>query len=365
MTATIELSSARKKLQNVLGEGQTLYFGHLKNWFRKRISKENFDIEARKLLAKENAHLHNEFLLAILNKCQTLANFTPSVSVVTSPPPMIGQPKFQQQPQLPSQPVQPTIKHEYPLHARPEIALGNERLKKGRVKTRHKSNKANLDHRFQPVFVMPRSATNEGPTELRNAEKNLRYCYREPLLPDISLIHGRMLLIAWEEGLNGTDDQTVNLIVRAVENLFRRLITALVKKRRGYQVRDHHVSYAIGSKRANPWLLNTQNHAYSPYHSVEEVSESIDDMGKIGTAGFVDSQVPTEKPVIEDAEQRSALEVACSLPDDESESQRRPINLFELMALLQEQRWLLPNHTVYSLNLERTIARLHHPGYDD
>ena len=83
MTATIELTSARRKLCAALGEKQKEYFSHMKSWFRKRISKEEFDIEARKLIPAENSHLHNEFFLAILNKCQTLAlaSFQPSISL--------------------------------------------------------------------------------------------------------------------------------------------------------------------------------------------------------------------------------------------------------------------------------------------
>ena len=70
MTATIELNSARKKLISALGAEsvQKEYFYHMKQWFRKRIAKETFDMEARKLLSLNNTHLHNEFLLAILNK---------------------------------------------------------------------------------------------------------------------------------------------------------------------------------------------------------------------------------------------------------------------------------------------------------
>ena len=85
MTATIELQSARRKLQVALGDSGTDYFRQLKLWFRKHISKDIFDTEARRLLSPEDSHLHNEFLLAILNKCQTLANL-PTNNVVVSAP---------------------------------------------------------------------------------------------------------------------------------------------------------------------------------------------------------------------------------------------------------------------------------------
>ena len=78
-TATIELSSTRQKLFEVLGDSQSVYLDHMKNWFRKKSNKEEFDAAARKLLSPECVHLHNQFLLAILNKCQTLVNLSPVV----------------------------------------------------------------------------------------------------------------------------------------------------------------------------------------------------------------------------------------------------------------------------------------------
>ena len=86
-TATIELSSTRRKLFDVLGDNQQQYLDHLKvflfiahspgqsnnviqAWFRKRCSKEEFDAAARKLLTQESVHLHNQFLLAVWMPCK-------------------------------------------------------------------------------------------------------------------------------------------------------------------------------------------------------------------------------------------------------------------------------------------------------
>lgn len=123
MTATIELSSARRKLQGALGESQHEYFRQMKLWFRKRISKDDFDIEARKLLSMDSSHLHNEFLLAILNKCQTLANFTPA-------PPK-------------------TLASTAELLTPRKYDPSGDRLKRGKIKRKSKSNRPSFDHRFQ------------------------------------------------------------------------------------------------------------------------------------------------------------------------------------------------------------------------
>ena len=72
-----ELCSSREKLFAVLGEQQGKYLEHLNSWFSSKSSKEQFDAEARKLLTSQHTSLHNQFLLAILNKCQTREDFSP------------------------------------------------------------------------------------------------------------------------------------------------------------------------------------------------------------------------------------------------------------------------------------------------
>lgn len=38
----------------------------------------------------------------------------------------------------------------------------------------------------------------------------------------------------------------------------------------------------------------------------------------------------------------------------------RPLDLFDLLTCLQGDKSTIPCHTVYSLNMERIIMRLHH-----
>ena len=60
-TATIELSSTRQKLFEALGDTQGAYIAHMKQWFRKKSTKEEFDQAARKLLSKVWVFgLHNQ-----------------------------------------------------------------------------------------------------------------------------------------------------------------------------------------------------------------------------------------------------------------------------------------------------------------
>lgn len=67
------LNVARRKLNDALGEKSTKYFNQMKQWFRMKLTKEEFDTEARTLLSPDQVHFHNEFLLALLNKVEGLA----------------------------------------------------------------------------------------------------------------------------------------------------------------------------------------------------------------------------------------------------------------------------------------------------
>ena len=208
MTATIELTSARRKLCAALGEKQKEYFAHMKSWFRKRISKEEFDVEARKLIPAENSHLHNEFFLAILNKCQTLAlsSFQPSISLASKAN-SNSEPNYLQSTQT------RLIKGETPSKMTcvdpsailiPRKYEGDERLKIGCYNKR-KNKDLNFDHRFQsqPVYTFVQDI-DEIHGHNSNVEipldQNYMLAQREPTIPDSALIHGRLLMAAWEEG---------------------------------------------------------------------------------------------------------------------------------------------------------------------
>ena len=46
---------------------------------------------------------------------------------------------------------------------------------------------------------------------------SLGYVSREMLLPDIGLIHGRMIVTAWDYGLEDVEDDAIRLLLLAVE----------------------------------------------------------------------------------------------------------------------------------------------------
>ena len=71
---TIDVTSARQKLFIALGDDYLVYLKLMKNWLSKKSSKEEFETSAKHLLSFEYVHLHNQFLMAILDKCESQDN---------------------------------------------------------------------------------------------------------------------------------------------------------------------------------------------------------------------------------------------------------------------------------------------------
>jgi len=324
-TATIELSSTRRKLFEMLGESQGAYIDQMKNWFRKRCSKEEFDASARKLLNPESVHLHNQFLMAILNKCQTLVNISPSPSLIKS---------------------ESVLPSNQELLSPTKIDGSGDRLKKGKIKRKTKPNRPQLEHRFHPVSVSSCAPEVSGSqTNIPQEEKNLSFCVREKTMPDISLIHGRLLVAAWEEGLESVEEEAVAITLAAAEQQLRRIISCLIMNRNSWSKREH-LTHSVGVGAPDPWLLNTQ--------TKRKLNDNIGvTQASIHNASCI---APADRTEAEQAEAEGLYLTALSSKSKHS----NPLDLFDLLAALQSDRSVIPSHTVHSTTVERIIMRLHH-----
>ena len=325
-TATIELTSTKQKLFEALGESQAAYTEHMKQWFRKKCSKEEFDFAARKLLAKEVIYLHNQFLLAILNKCQTLVNLTPGPSLTRS---------------------DSLINFNQELLSPSKFDASADRLKKGKIKRKSKPNKAQLEHKFQPVATTL-CAPELSVVSVSQEEKNVKFCARESVMPDIALIHGRLLVSAWEEGLEGVEDEAVQLTLAAAEQQLRRLVTAVIMSRNSWREKSG-VKHCVGVGAADPWLLNTQTkrNQLRDKHAAAALQATI-----LNSACLA----PVNSEDIDRTETEGLYNSALAVKRRHS----RPLDLYDLMSTLKKDRAIIPSHSVYSINMERIIMKLHH-----
>ncbi|KAJ8357290.1 hypothetical protein SKAU_G00200840 [Synaphobranchus kaupii] len=309
-----ELEVAKKNLTEAIGDNVKQYWANLKLWFKQKISKEEFDIEARRLLAQDNVHVHNDFLLAILTRCQ----------IIVSAPEGAGSLQW----------------------------AGGSASKPGKPKRMKKfsSVRQKFDHRFQaqnPLSAaQPFSPREAGLSE----EEELRLSAHTLLLPTRGQLEARTMVTAFELGLDNVSEDAVSMLVYAVEVHLKDVLTAVISRRKAYRLRDGLFPYAFGSDiMPQPYLKNS----VAAYHAVTECPPP--------SASLPAGPPPQVSP--DEAEQQAALLLACcghSLP-----APLPPISIADLLEALQVHRRAVPSHTVYALSIERILARLWHPSHEE
>uniref|UniRef100_A0A3Q4GQ52 Transcriptional adapter 1 n=1 Tax=Neolamprologus brichardi TaxID=32507 RepID=A0A3Q4GQ52_NEOBR len=294
-----ELEIAKKNLTDAIGDNVKHYWANLKLWFKQKISKEEFDIEARRLLAQENVHVHNDFLLAILTRCQIIVS-TPAVC----------------------------------LNSGLTISLGRLCV---------------LQHRFQPQNPLS-AAQPFSPREGGSEEEELRLSAHTLLLPTRGQLEARMMVTAFEVGLDNVTEDAISTMIYAVEHHLKDVLTAVIMRRKAYRLRDSRFPYAFGNDvTPQPYLKNS----LAAYHSVADCPPQ--------SASLPAGPPPQVSP--DEAEQQAVHLLACSA--DSLPAPLPPISMFDLLEALQVHHGVMPSHTMYALNMERVLSRLWHPSHEE
>ncbi|KAL8625934.1 hypothetical protein ACOMHN_012526 [Nucella lapillus] len=309
MAAPMDVNAARKSLTEELGESSTIYFQNLASWFKKKTSKEDFDLEARRLLSADAVHLHNEFLLAIIAKCQSVTS-----SMVMSK----------------------------------ETALqsSSSRLhKSGKLKRKQSASHRSHTQRFVTVNPMD-YAPQVSCRAVDHGSTSLGFVSRDMLLPDMALIHGRALVCAWEMGLQDVQDNVVKLIIHALEMQLKKIVSAVMQKRSGYKVREKRFRFSMGCGVRNPYLRQA---CITPDPSLHSEATTVTTSGH---------HTPSLKPSVQTAEQTAAHELCLvDLPP----LYPSPISMTDLLETLQLNKSVIPSHMVSGQAMECIIHRMWHP----
>ena len=130
------------------------------------------------------------------------------------------------------------------------------------------------------------------------------------------------------ESTGGADEDVVRLIVLAVEQQLRNLVTALLMDRNGYRLRLG-APYAVGTPAPDPWLLNShrRKHGSKRFASTESLNPEHP------------VPVPIARPTQKEAEHAAMMETACGARSDherECQIPRDPVSLFDLMSTMEK-----------------------------
>lgn len=313
MTTSKDLNIARKQLVTSLGENAKVYFEKMKLWFQMKTTKEEFDNEARSMMTEDQVHLHNEFLLCLFNKVRGL---------VVSAPPRISK-------------VNSTQSNSQ-----------NSKEKRVRLKRKYKSDKSNFEPADVYAEVLNQASSPVGDEPIGANRSSAQ----ELVLPDRTFVLARLMLAAWENNMDGAEDNTAHIIIAATHIFLKNILTAMLTRRKGFQVRDESFIYNIGETVPSSWKRNTSSIIRDARFSNPTV---VDPAG----------QIPSSKMSIEDAEQATAFALACStqtlvpVPP--------PINIVDLQQTLRVHKNLVHNHTVYATNKERLFTYNTHSTRED
>ncbi|KAM7349171.1 transcriptional adapter 1-like [Cochliomyia hominivorax] len=230
---------AKNALMSALGDNAQKYLANMKLWFRHKWSKEQFDYESRKFLTPEKIHLHNQFLIAILNKIDAF--------------------------QIPQEPS-PTNGSSITMGISGS-SIGSSNSCGSRKAKRKKSSRVSSDRvTFEPYdfldFIMEDTMKLIRPANGTDANVQIlptqRYCVQELFLPDAGFILGRFLIGAWESGLVNVEDNVAEYVAMAVQVLLKNLISTIIMKKEHYKVTgEGSFYYDVGASLKDPSVRNT------------------------------------------------------------------------------------------------------------
>lgn len=149
---------------------------------------------------------------------------------------------------------------------------------------------------------------------------------QELVLPDRTFVLARLMLAAWENNMDGAEENTAHIVIAATQIFLKNILTAIFTRRKGYAVRDSSFIYNIGEPVPSSWKRNSTYILRSSDHTTTEI---IDPYG----------QVPMIKPNVEEAEQATAFAYACSpqtIPPT-----LKPVNTADLQHTLKVKKYSL------------------------
>ncbi|EDV99380.1 transcriptional adapter 1 [Drosophila grimshawi] len=319
-TLTDKVLLTKEALALALGDNWERYRANMKNWFRNRWTKEEFDCESRKIMTPDKLHLHNQFLLALLNKIDAFAPPETIVSLQSTCP------------------------------------TGNVSGSGGSTSRKRKRSSRTFAYRnhFELCdvleFVKEDNMQLIRPPTLAGADQGLqqqqqqqqlpmqRYCAQELFLPDAGFIMGRFLIGAWEIGLISVDDSVAEYVAMAVQVLLKDLLAAIIMKRKHYKTSgEGNFFYDVGAQLRDPSLRNTVTRQKVDDTPLEHDKE-------LNTANFMRRQN-------DDIVFLSACEQVASC-------ERTVITLKDCQHTFRDRN-LIGSHAVYSINMERLNMMMH------
>lgn len=363
MSMATDLNEAKQRLLDKLGDNYGPYIQILGKWFRGIISKDEFDAGAKQLVGNNFVIEHNKFWLAFFHHCANNAT-----------------------------------KNSHSFRIADAI---NTNLNQKNQDDQHNDSRDSMSTHFQPIDLL-------GGPKVR-------------CLPNKVITHMKMIVIAWEMGLDSVSDDVTSYINLALHHLLKNIITELVCAKTAYRLRENRFKHAIGVKPINPYLNNSlkiynANLEYDPYqiesnrmnsslvdtHAYNDSlfpsrlyeaqalyeyacsTTSIDltispnprqnKRPKLSDNSTLSKQLDNDEPILNEATEHNSIDhedVITSVIQEEDRERlvtngvrfidgQKRLTLFHLLTAFKNDKTILPSHSLYTTSLERILIKLSH-----
>lgn len=255
-----DLHETKQRLLQKLGPSYSSYVQLLGKWFRGIISKEEFDKAAKQLVEHNFVFEHNKFWLAFFQHCANNASKS--------------------------------------IQSHNHFRL-NDKL----------SNHYELQRDNDKQYGLGRSSGSPESFSDRQNQIDINHVgIKVRCLPNRVITQMRILVIAWEMGLDSVNDNVPSYIDLALHHFLKNIITELICTKTAYRMRENRFKYAFGVKPMNPYLSNslkvyTSNLEYDPY----QIESNKMNSSLVDTYAYNDSLFPSRL-----YEAQALYEYACS-----------------------------------------------------
>ncbi|RZF46213.1 hypothetical protein LSTR_LSTR013846 [Laodelphax striatellus] len=314
MTDLSGLILAKKCLMDSLGDKFPTYLKALKQWFSMQSTKEDFDTELRKVLNNDQMKIHNQLFIQLLKTCHDYTN-------------------------APSSP-----------HMSSESEHSSKRSKLSSSKKKSRSHHV----------VQGNDSVKQCTTSLFRGDEPTpnRFSAQELLMPDESFLYMQMLHCAWQYELDAVEMSAAQLLTDAVQNFLKNVVTAVLRQRSGYKVRDGHFIHAMGSPVVNPWL-----------RSVSRLQPAADEpmRSRSGSCSHADADDDCKpdlgsRPSFPQLEQQVALSISSAKNSLQSTT---ALMMQEIIDGLRVNRSVIQSHMMYNTCMERLFLINTHPSWEE
>ncbi|KAG0046430.1 hypothetical protein BGZ83_008407 [Gryganskiella cystojenkinii] len=218
----MDVLSLKQQLAEALGDNGPSYWQALTDFVSGKLNRQEFDFYANLYLSRQNAPLHNQFILATIHNAQKAAPPPSTRSVGWS------KGKKDKDGKKEKDPRRRKIKNEVMSLGKAErerIKALKDQNDQGQVKQRLK------EHRIvKPLApsVLPQPLLAE-----YNRGAHAPLCFDSKELPNFEAMRDRMTAIAYENGLmGGVQEDSVELVLHALESHVKSIISNCIIKLR-------------------------------------------------------------------------------------------------------------------------------------